>query len=66
MIIWSTQYSPAAIVVYLDLEYIVFFFAEYCCPDPLFEIPEGVEVSPLGNFIYPRFSKWPQRALVEI
>ena len=52
--------------VYLDLEYIVFFFTEYCCPDHLFEESEGVEVSPLGNFNYSRFSKWPPKATVEI
>ena len=43
-------YSPAAMVVYLDLEYIVFFFAEYCCPDPLFEDSGGCGGVTLGQF----------------
>ena len=42
--------SPAAMVVYLDLEYIVFFFAEYCCPDPLFEDSRGCGGVTLGQF----------------
>ena len=53
-------------VIYLDLEYTAFFFAEYCCPDPCLKIPEGVEVSPLGNFSYSRFSKQPPRTILEI
>ena len=42
--------SPAAMVVYLDLEYIVFFFAKYCCPDPLFEDSGGCGGVTLGQF----------------
>ena len=42
--------SPAAMVVYLDLEYIVFFLAEYCCPDPLFEDSGGCGGVTLGQF----------------
>ena len=42
--------SPAAMVVYLNLEYIVFFFAEYCCPDPLFEDSGGCGGVTLGQF----------------
>ena len=46
----------------LDLEYIVFSF----CPDPYLKNPEDVEVSPLGNFSYSRFSKWLSIATEEV
>ena len=38
------------VVIYLDLEYTVFFFAEYCCPDPLFEDSGGCGGVTLGQF----------------
>ena len=33
-----------------DLEYIVFFFAEYCCPDPPLEESRGCVGVTLGQF----------------
>ena len=58
--------SPAAMVVYLALEYIVFSLQNTAAQTPCLKFPEGVEVSPLGNFSYSRFSKWPPRATVGI
>ena len=42
--------SPAAMVIYLDLEFIVVFFVEYLCPDPLFEDSGGRGDVTLGQF----------------
>ena len=58
--------SPAAMAVYLDLEYIVFSLQKTAAQTTCLKITEGVELSPLGNFSYSRFSKWPPRATVEI
>ena len=49
----------------LDLEYIV-FLQNIVVQTPHLKNPEGVEVSPLGNFSYSRFSKWPPIASVEM
>ena len=60
-------FSPVAMVEYLDLEYRGFFSLQNsAAQNPSFKIPEGVEVSPLGNFSYSRFSKWPSKTTVEI
>ena len=60
------MYSPVVMAVYLDLEYIVFSLQNTAAQTTCLTIPEGVEVSPLGNFSHSRFSKWPPRATVEI
>ena len=59
-------YSPVVMAVYLDLEYIFFSLQNTAAQTTCLKIPEGVEVAPLGNFSYSRFSKWPPRATVEI
>ena len=47
----------------MDLEYIVFSLQNTAAQTPCLKIPE---VSPLGNFSYSRFSKWPPKGIVEI
>ena len=49
-----------------DLEYIVFSLQNIVVQTPHLKNPEGVQVSPLGNFSYSRFSKWPPIASVEM
>ena len=44
-------------VVYLDFEYIVFSLQNTAAQTQTQKIPEGVEVSSLGNFSYSRFFK---------
>ena len=47
----------------LDLEYIVFSLQNIVVQTPHLKNPEGVEVSPLGNFSYSRFFKMAANSL---
>ena len=49
----------------LDLEYIVFSLQNIVVQTPHLKNPEGVEVSPLGNFSYSRFFKMAANSLSE-
>ena len=54
----KVENSPAASLLFcsnLDLEYIVVFLQNIVVQTPSLKKPEGVEVSPLGNFSYSRF-----------
>ena len=48
-----------------DLEYIVFFFAEYCCPDPPLEESRGCGGVTLGQFQLFTFFKMAANSLSE-
>ena len=55
IIVWIVQQPSPPFCSNLDLEYIVFSLQSIVVQIPYLNNPEGVEVSPVGNFDYSLF-----------